>query len=146
MRIVNEPETIDGIRVVQDNEEIAKALSNGETVYHWEAGDSMKPLIRHMEYCKIVPCAPIDVQRGDAVFCKMTSEYGEYYMVHQVWEISNCSHDHRRWFKIGSTGTTIFGWTCEVLGKAFGTDIFQEVTPEIRAAWEEEARQRVLAN
>ena len=50
MRIVNEPETIDGIRVVQNNEEIAKALSNGETVYHWEAGDSMKPLIRHMEY------------------------------------------------------------------------------------------------
>jgi hypothetical protein len=33
-----------------------------------------------------------------------------------------------------------------VLGKAFGTDIFQEVTPEIRAAWEEEARQKVLAN
>ena len=136
MRIVNEPETIDGIRVVQDNEEIADALRHGESVYHWEAGDSMTPLIRHMEYCKIFPCAPIDVQRGDAVFCKMKSQTGEeYYMVHQVWEISNCSHDHRRWFKIGSTGTTIFGWTDEILGKAYGTDIFQEVTPEIMAEW-----------
>ena len=96
MRIVNEPETIDGIRVVQDSEEIAEALRHGETVYHWEAGDSMRPLINHMEYCRIVPIHPESVQRGDAVFCKMTSEQGDYYMVHQVWEIANCGHDGRR--------------------------------------------------
>jgi hypothetical protein len=140
MRIVNEPQEIDGIRVVQDGEEIANALRHGETVYHWEAGDSMTPIIRHMEYCKIIPCNPIDINRGDAVFCRIVDPNTNegYYMVHQVWEISNCSHDHRRWFKIGSTGTSIFGWSCEVLGKAYGTDIFQEVTQEIRDQWEAE--------
>ena len=142
MRIVNEPKKIHDLRVVQDSEEIARALMSGESVYHWEAGDSMTPLIRHMEYCKIVPCVPVDVERGDAVFCKMKDEHTgqEYYMVHQVWEISDCGYDHRKWFKIGSTNSTVFGWSCDILGKAYGTDIFQEVTPEIRAAWEEEWR------
>jgi len=144
MRIVNEPTEIEGLRVVQDENEIAKALENGETVYHWEAGNSMAPLINHMEYCKIVPCVPIDVNRGDAVFCKMISSTGEpYYMVHQVWEISNCCHDHRKWFKIGSTGTQVFGWSCDVLGKAYGTDIYQEITPEIEKAWEEEMKLKI---
>jgi hypothetical protein len=147
MRIVNEPETIDGIRVVQDNEEIAKALSNGETVYHWEAGDSMTPLINHMEYCKIVPLGNEVIQRGDAVFCKIKSQTGEYYyMVHQVWEISDCGHDGRKWYKIGSTGTSVFGWSCEVLGKAYGTDIYQEITDEIRAAWQAEWEERQRAS
>jgi hypothetical protein len=136
MKTVNEPKIIDGIRVVQDENEIAEALKNNETVYHWEAGNSMEPLINHMEYCKIVPCAPIDVKRGDAVFCKMVTETGEpYYMVHQVWEIADCGHDHKKWFKIGSTGTQVFGWSCEVLGKAYGTDIYQEITPEIVNEW-----------
>jgi hypothetical protein len=136
MKTVNEPKIIDGIRVVQDENEIAEALKNNETVYHWEAGNSMEPLINHMEYCKIVPCVPIDVKRGDAVFCKMVTETGEpYYMVHQVWEIADCGHDHRKWFKIGSTGTQVFGWSCDVLGKAYGTDIYQEITPEIMNEW-----------
>ena len=144
MRVVNEPTEIEGLRVVQDEHEIAKALEGGETVYHWEAGNSMAPLINHMEYCKIVPCAPIDVKRGDAVFCKIIASTGEpYYMVHQVWEISNCCHDHRRWFKIGSTSTQIFGWSCDVLGKAYGTDIYQEITPEIAKAWEEEMKLKI---
>ena len=148
MRIVNEPERIDGVRVVQDSEEIARAMMNGETVYHWEAGDSMTPLIRHMEYCKIKPIDSVDeVERGDAVFCKMKAENGEeYYMVHQVWEISDCRFDRKKWFKIGSTGSSIFGWTCEVLGKAYGTDIFQEVTDEIRAAWQAEWEDRQRQN
>jgi hypothetical protein len=97
-----------------------------------------------MEYCKIVPCVPIDVKRGDAVFCKMIASTGEpYYMVHQVWEIADCGHDHRKWFKIGSTGTQIFGWSCDVLGKAYGTDIYQEITPEIAKAWEEEMKLKI---
>jgi hypothetical protein len=73
----------------------------------------------------------------------MKAENGEeYYMVHQVWEISDCRFDRKKWFKIGSTGSSIFGWTCEVLGKAYGTDIFQEVTDEIRAAWQAEWEER----
>ena len=139
MRFVDQPTEIDGIRVVQDSEEIAKALRNGETVYHWEAGDSMSPMLRHMEYCKIVPLGlDEEVKEGDAVFCKLNSDANpmlHYYMVHQVWQKANFGHDKKTWYKIGSTMTTIFGWSNEVLGKAYGTDIFQEVTDEIRAMW-----------
>ena len=139
MRIVNEPQEIDGIRVVQDPYEIEKALKNGETVYHWEMGDSMSPLIKHMEYCKIKPCVPIDVKRGDAVFCVLHDEMGGVWpMVHQVWEISDASHTNELWFKIGSTRTSIFGWTKEVYGIAKGTDIFQEFTEEMRIQLEKE--------
>lgn len=139
MRIVNEPKEIDGIRVVQDPYEIEKALKNGETVYHWEMGDSMSPLIKHMEYCKIKPCVPVEVKRGDAVFCVLHDDMGgSWPMVHQVWEISDASHTNELWFKIGSTGTSIFGWTKEVYGIAKGTDIFQEFTEEMRIALEKE--------
>lgn len=59
-------------------------------------------------------------------------------MVHQVWEISDASHTNELWFKIGSTGTSIFGWTNEVYGIAKGTDIFQEFTEEMRIQLEKE--------
>ena len=141
MRVVNQPTEIDGLRVVQDPEEIAEALKNGETVYHWEAGDSMSPMLRHMEYCKIVPCHAVDVNVGDAVFCKLNGDSNpmfHYYMVHQVWQKADFGHDNKLWFKIGSTMTTIFGWSSEILGKAYGTDIFQEITDEIREEWAQE--------
>ena len=139
MRIVNEPEEIDGLRVIQDSDEMEKALKNGESFYHWEFGDSMSPLIKNREYCLVRPCVPIDVKRGDAVFCVIEDEMGgRWPMVHQVWEISDASHNGELWFKIGSTGTSIFGWTKEVYGIAKGTDIFQEFTEEMRIALEKE--------
>ena len=136
MRIVNNPTTIDGLRVIQDPEEMEQALKNGESFYHWEFGDSMSPLIKNMEYCKITPCVPNDVKRGDAVFCVLTHEMsgGRWPMVHQVWEISDASHTNELWFKIGSTSSSIFGWTKEVYGIAKGTDIFQKFTAEMRDA------------
>ena len=140
MRIVNNPKTIEGLRVIQDPEEMEQALKNGESFYHWEFGDSMSPLIKNMEYCKITPCVPNDVKRGDAVFCVLTDEMsgGRWAMVHQVWEISDASHTNELWFKIGSTSSTIFGWTKEVYGIAKGTDIFQKFTAEMRNALEME--------
>lgn len=130
-KIVNEPKEIDGVRVVQDSWEIAEALKNGESVYHWEFGDSLTPLIRDKEYCLIKPCVPIDVKRGDCVFCILDDGMGhEYPMVHQVWEISDASHTNELWFKIGSTMSTIFGWTKKVYGIAKGTNIYQEMTPK----------------
>lgn len=133
MKIVNEPIEIDGIKVIQDYDEIAKALERGEYVYHWEAGTSLTPLINNMEYCKIIPTTPTHVKRGDCVFCRIKDHDGnEHYTIHQVWEISDCGYDGRLWFKIGSTFGTIFGWSCKVLGKAYGTDIYQEeMTKEI---------------
>ena len=122
MKIVNDPEYIDGLRVVQDSEEIAKALGKCETVMHWELGDSMTPIINNAEYCKIKRVTDLrEIKVGDAVFCKVNG----YYMVHQVVCISDSGHDGRLWFKIGSTDGTIFGWTQEVLGHAYGTDIYQ---------------------
>lgn len=130
-KIVDEPREIDGVRVVQDSWEIAEALKNGESVYHWEFGDSLTPLIRDKEYCLIKPCVPIDVKRGDCVFCILDDGIGhEYPMVHQVWEISDASHTNELWFKIGSTMSTIFGWTKKVYGIAKGTNIYQEMTPK----------------
>lgn len=139
MTIVNNPTEYDGYRVVQNNEEIAEALKNGETVLHWEGGDSLTPLINHLEFCRIEPLRSIDdVKRGDCVFCRMTDPTTQikYYMVHQVWEISDSGHDRKKWFKIGSTMSTIFGWTQEVLGIAYGTDIYQ--SPRVWAKMMEE--------
>ena len=140
MKIVNNPETIDGLRVIQDPIEMEKSLKNGESFYHWEFGDSLSPLVRDREYRLVKPCVPIDVKRGDAVFCVLTDGLngGRWPMVHQVWEISDASHNGELWFKIGSTGTSIFGWTKEVYGIAKGTDIFQEFTEEMRIALEKE--------
>ena len=146
MRIVNEPKTIDGLRVIQDPNEMEQALKNGESFYHWEFGDSMTPLIRNREYIVVRPCVPIEVKRGDAVFCVLHGENGmRWPMVHQVWEISDSSHTNELWFKIGSTGTSVFGWTKEVYGIAKGTDIFQEFTDEMREAMERE-RETAMVN
>lgn len=132
MITVNEPNEINGIRVVQDSNEILEALKNNEQVYHWEFGQSLSPLINDREYCLIKPCQPTDIKRGDCVFCVITTPNGtEYPMVHQVWEISDASHTDELWFKIGSTFSTIFGWTNKVYGIAKGTDIYQELTPKL---------------
>ena len=129
MKTVNEPKEIEGLRVIQDSEEMEKALKNGESFYHWEFGDSLTPLIRNREYCLVTPCTITDVKRGDCVFCVLSDDMGNRYpMVHQVWEISDASHSGELWFKIGSTHSSIFGWTKEVYGIAKGTDIFQEFT------------------
>jgi len=146
MRVVNEPKMIDGLRVIQDPHEMEEALKNGESFYHWEMGNSMSPLIKHMEYCKVIPCVPNDVKRGDAVFCVLHDDMGgSWPMVHQVWEISDASHTNELWFKIGSTGTSIFGWTKDVYGIAKGTDIFQEFTEEMRLAMEAEKENAEVA-
>lgn len=130
-RVVNDPMTIDGLRVVQDDNEIAMAMKNGETVYHWELGHSMEPLIRNAEYCKITPIENVDdVKVGDAVFCKLEDGY---YMVHMVLKISDSGHDGKKWFQIGSSWNSVYGWSQDILGIAKGTNIFQcaEVTNRV---------------
>ena len=146
MRIVNEPETIEGLRVIQDPYEMEQALKNGESFYHWEFGDSLSPIVRDREYIKVTPCVPHDVKRGDCVFCVLRGGDGTPWpMVHQVWEISDASHTGELWFKIGSTGTSIFGWTKEVYGIAKGTDIFQEFTDKWREILQREKEERERA-
>ena len=139
MKIVNEPKTIEGYRVIQDPKEMEEALKNGESFYHWEFGTSLAPLINDREYCFVKPCVTSDVKRGDCVFCVLHDSMGNSWpMVHQVWEISDANHANELWFKIGSTGTSIFGWTKDVYGIAKGTDIYQEFTMEMRLEMEAE--------
>lgn len=126
-KLVNNPEKINDIRVAKNYDEVMEAMRNHESVMYYEFGDSLYPLVRSGEYVHITPCVPIDVKRGDVVFCILEDRAGnECPMVHQVWEISNASHTGELWFKIGSTMSTIFGWTTRVYGIARGTDVFQE--------------------
>ena len=128
-QIVNSPSEINGKRVVQNPLEIMNALSSGETIYHWEYGDSLSPLINNGEYIQIQPCKPSDVKVGDCIFCLVEDFYGNLQlMVHQVLMISDASHDGELWFKIGTTSNEIFGWAKKVYGIAKGTNIFQEGT------------------
>ena len=123
--IVDNPKEVNGFRVVQDEYEIAVALSNGETVMHWERGTSMYPILMDAEYCKISPVKKENVKVGDAVFCCfLDEERTPYFMVHRCTEIYN--RDGELFFKIEGTTGQIFGWTPEVLGIAESTNVFNE--------------------
>jgi len=133
-KYVNNPPEIDGIRVVQDGLDIMKALVTGETVLHWEFGNSMFPILMSGEYCKIRPITnPNEVNIGDPVFC---SFQGQYFMVHRC--IDKVERDGAMWFKIGTTGNTVYGWTDEVYGIAEPTNIFQEGEPPVEESEKEE--------
>jgi len=124
----NQPKDIDGFRVVQEGEEIFKALQNGETVMHWESGNSMFPILKNREYCKIIPANKDEIRPGMPVFCKFLYRTEEgftasLYMVHRCTEIYN--RDGELYFKIEGTNGTLFGWTPDVYGIAESTNIFQ---------------------
>ena len=134
--IVNQPKELQGYRVVQDGEEIYKALQNKETVMHWEAGNSMYPLLMHMEYCKIRPVEKHQVKQGDPVFCgflyrdKEDGQIKTAYMVHRCTEVFVRGGEY--YFKIEGTDGTVFGWTQDVYGVAERTNVFQDEN----ALWE----------
>ena len=123
---VLKPATIEGCPVVQDGEEIYARLMNGETVYHWEEGDSMTPILRDREYCRIIPLDDQKVRIGDAVFCDFDGDCK--FMVHMVTMISDNRYDGKRYYQIGSTNGMIFGWTSTIYGIAYGTNIFEKKT------------------
>ena len=121
-RIVNGPEKLDGFRVVSNGTEILDALRNGETVMHWETGDSMFPILMSREYCKIRPLGEgEEANVGDAVFCTFN---GKYHMVHRCSDKYN--RNGRVYYQISTTGGEVYGWTSEVWGVAESTDIFQK--------------------
>ena len=128
--IVNQPKELQGYRVVQDGEEIYKALQNGETVMHWESGNSMYPLLMHMEYCKISPREKHHIAAGQPVFCsflyrdKEDGQLKTAYMVHRCTEVFVRGGEY--YFKIEGTDGTVFGWTKDVYGIAERTIVFQD--------------------
>lgn len=137
LRQVNRPAEVDGYRVVDDGEEIRQALVNGESVMHWEAGNSMFPILKHMEYCLIRPIkSPDEVMVGEPVFCTF---HGQYHMVHR------CTDKYERngvtYFQISTTDGRVYGWTNEVWGVAQSTNVFQVWTDEMQAEYEESKRE-----
>jgi len=133
--IVNQPEEINGIRVVQDEKEILSALQNGETIMHYEFGNSLFPILKSGEYCRIRPIGEITVGIdkeliiGKPVFCHFVypikeGGYGDFYMVHRCTEI--IERDGELYFRIEGTDGTNFGWTKDVYGIAESTGIFQD--------------------
>lgn len=114
-------DNINGIKVIQDENETLNALLQGDSVARFEYGDSMKPILVSGEYCILSPIDVEDVKVGDAVFCKVNG----YLMTHMVWMISNSSANGRQ-FLIGSSGGQLYGWTTEVYAIAYGTNIVQE--------------------
>lgn len=141
-RIVNEPHEVDGFRVVQDSEEIYQALKQGETIMHWEAGSSMFPILMHLEYCRIRPLEENEEANvGDAVFCSFR---GQFFMVHRC--IDKVRRGDKVWYKIGTTGNTVYGWTDEVHGIAESTDVYQEWTDEMEEEYQKALADRSAAN
>lgn len=127
---VDNPETIDGFKVVNDENEILKCLQNNETIMHYEFGDSLFPILKSGEYCRIRPTKPKDVRKGDPVFCSFdyihpeTHTEEKAYMVHRCTDIYN--RDGVLYFKIETTGGYCYGWTKDVYGIAESTNIFQQ--------------------
>lgn len=130
--IVNNPETIEGYKVVNDGKEILKCLQNGETIMHYEFGNSLFPILKSGEYCKITPIGEI-VDKGffvgKPVFCHFVyplkeGGYGDFYMVHRCTEVYE--RDGEVYFRIDSTDGNCFGWTKDVYGIAESTGYFQD--------------------
>lgn len=119
---VNSPKNIDGIEVVQENEAILEHLIHGDSVYHWERGESMEPVLHDKEYCLIKPIPKdYEIKQGDAVFCNVNG----YLMTHIVWMVSNTAKTP--YYLIGSTSGSLYGWTNQVFGIAYGTRILENV-------------------
>lgn len=128
-QIVNEPKELEGLRVVQDGEEIYKAITNGESVMHYEFGNSLFPILKSGEYCKISPIKKEDVVAGMPVFCHFyyrneEGQVADMYMVHRCTEV--VKRDGEFYFRIDGTDGTHFGWTKDVSGVAESTNIFQD--------------------
>lgn len=130
--IVNQPKELKGYRVVQDGDDIMKALMDGETVMHWESGYSMYPLLSHLEYCKISPYESQGHPErviGKPVFCKFLYR-GEDGEIHDAYMVHRCTEIHERdgevYYRIDSTNGQCYGWTKDVYGVAESTNIFQD--------------------
>lgn len=116
-----EPISIDGIKVVQDEEEALTEILKGNQVCRFEYGDSMSPILENGEFAKLTPCKKEDVQVGDAVFCRVNG----YLMIHMV----GASTNDGKMFLITSSDLHTYGWTSEIFAKAesFGNDEYDRV-------------------
>lgn len=107
---------------IDEYETMEKALKEGKSIVHWEEGHSLYPIIKSREYCLVKPIKSVDeIKIGDCVFCIVRG----YYMIHRVTDIINHPIEGK-WFKIGDTWDTTFGWTQKILGIATSTGYFKK--------------------
>ena len=131
-KYVNNPEKIlfnnVEYKVVNDYDEALECLNKGELVMHYEAGDSMYPILCNMEYGLMIPATK--AEKGDAVFCRLpvSAEMKAYgwdgLMTHRVIDKVKI-HGEDPYYLIGSTSGDIYGWTQEIHAKVLSTRVFQ---------------------
>lgn len=109
IEIVNNPSTLHGLRVVQNIEDVIKALKDGETIARYEFGSSMRPILVSGQYARLEPLKE-EPQIGDAVFCCVHG----HWMTHMIW----MKNRHSGSYLIGSTSGQMYGWTNKVLAIA----------------------------
>lgn len=123
IEMVNHPEKLDGLRVVQNIDEVVKSISDGETIARFEFGNSMRPVLCSGQYARLVPLhGSDDVQIGDAVFCNV----GGYWMTHMVWN----KNRHSKQYLIGSSSGEMYGWTDIVLATAIPMPYIEKETED----------------
>lgn len=83
-------------------------LLQGKTIVSKEGGNSMMPIIKSMQPCKIEPITWDKCKKDDIVYCKVK---GRFY-THFVKAI-----DEKRGCLIGNNRGKINGWTKRVYGK-----------------------------
>lgn len=108
MKEVNNPKRLDGIRVVNDFHEIANALANGETIAHFEFGNSMSGILESGQYVKLSPLGHTQPKVGDVVFAKV----GDSYTCHMALFYNQCTKK----YGIGSTAGHVYCWSDKIIG------------------------------
>lgn len=110
------------IKVVNSIKEAVECLKKGEVIARYEAGDSMTPILRHMEYGVVYPIEKdVMLASGDAVLCEVKG----YLMTHMVMMASESAYDGDKYL-IGNTHMQFYGWTDKVYGVVQGTNVFEE--------------------
>lgn len=109
LKVVENPQTLDGLRVIQEIDEVVNTLKQGECIARYERGDSMQPILVSGQYARLTPLRN-KPKNGDAVFCCVNG----HWMTHMVW----VSNEDSGQCLIGSTSGQLYGWTNEILALA----------------------------
>ena len=117
------PTVLQDCPVVQDVPKAVECLvENKVTIARYEYGNSMMPILRSGQFCKI---RPLDIgeqaEVGDALFCYVNGYVG----THMVLTKSNID-PNRTWYLIGMTNMQPLGWTSMVFGIATAMDVLVE--------------------
>ena len=127
MKIYNEtniPEQIDGMDVIQETTIAYDSVRSGQTIARYEFGDSMFPILKSGQFCKIVPLTEKDeIKQGDCVFSNIDGCIN----THMVWLISE-NEKGEKMYCIASTSGHIMGWTKDIAGKCYGIEHMVEHT------------------